>query len=363
MNNYREVFREYAERMKEIRLLSTPDLSDISDSSEYSRILIDNFSKIGGFAIENRKVINEYIKPLISSNERLSDEDKERLSIFVELLVEDDTCDEIDVHLSELMNDLLVTDEIRIEDSTDSSAKVVSMGKKVRRDYPMVSALTRYINQHAETFRKAAVENRDQLEVYLDKEQFIKLSDEAKGAALQFSLMGALHYAYHSALCHDLGKLFIIDVISMYGRSLLDDEFSIIKDHPDIGADLAAEHASTRDYADVIRGHHIWYDCSRGYPNKFDTFKSPYKTVIDIVLAADCLDAATDSVGRSYNKGKTFSDYEKEVAEGSGTHYAPFLPELFKAPELRADIEYLLNEGRNKMYQETFRLITVNGAN
>ena len=45
--------------MKEIRLLSTPDLSDISDSSEYSRILIDNFSKIGGFAIENRKVINE----------------------------------------------------------------------------------------------------------------------------------------------------------------------------------------------------------------------------------------------------------------------------------------------------------------
>ncbi|MCR5686336.1 MAG: hypothetical protein K6G81_13145 [Lachnospiraceae bacterium] len=101
MNNYREVFREYAERMKEIRLLSTPELSKIGDSSEYSKILIDNFSKIGEFAIENRKIINEYIKSLISSNDKLSDEDKERLSIFVELLVEDNTCDEIDVHLSD----------------------------------------------------------------------------------------------------------------------------------------------------------------------------------------------------------------------------------------------------------------------
>ena len=80
------------------------------------------------------------------------------------------------------------------------------------------------------------------------------------------------------------------------------------------------------------------------------------------MLAADCLDAATDSVGRSYNKGKTFSDYEKEVEEGKGTHYAPFLPGLFKNTALRTDIEYLLSEGRNNMYQETFRLITVNGS-
>ena len=169
-----------------------------------------------------------------------------------------------------------------------------------------------------------------------------------------------LNYAYHASLCHDIGKLFIIDTISMYGRNLLDDEFAIIKHHPVIGAKIAAEHESTKEYVDVIRGHHLWYDCSRGYPSDFNTFESSYKTIIDIVLAADCLDAATDTVGRSYNRGKTFCDYEKEVIEGAGTHYAPFLVELFQIPELRSDIEYLLNQGRRKLYSETFRLLKSN---
>lgn len=166
-----------------------------------------------------------------------------------------------------------------------------------------------------------------------------------------------LRYTYNAALCHDIGKLFIIDIISMYGRNLLDSEFEIIKKHPEIGARIAAEHCSTKDYVDVIRAHHLWYDCSHGYPSDFDTFKSPYKTIIDIVLAADCLDAATDTIGRSYNKGKSFLEYEQEVIAGSGSHYAPFLPELFKVPQLREDIEYLLNEGRQKQYLETFRLL------
>ncbi|MBR5419843.1 MAG: hypothetical protein IK115_01700 [Lachnospiraceae bacterium] len=163
-----------------------------------------------------------------------------------------------------------------------------------------------------------------------------------------------IDYTFHSALCHDLGKLFIIDTISMYGRSLLDTEFLTIKHHPMIGARLAAEHHSTKDYADVILGHHIWYDCSRGYPDNFDTRKSPYKAVIDIVLVADCLDAATDTVGRSYSRGKTFAEFEKEVEEGLGMHYAPFFAELFKQPSFRSDIEYLLNEGRERMYRDTY---------
>ncbi|MBO6214829.1 MAG: hypothetical protein J6N76_04750, partial [Lachnospiraceae bacterium] len=166
-----------------------------------------------------------------------------------------------------------------------------------------------------------------------------------------------LFYTYHSALCHDLGKLFIVDVVSMYGRNLLDDEFSMIKSHPITGARIASLHASTRDYVDVIRGHHLWYDCSRGYPADFDTFKSPYKIIIDIVLAADCLDAATDTVGRSYNKGKTFDEYKKEIEEGAGTHYAPFLVELLGQPEVKEDIIYLLGEGRSRMYRELYMLL------
>ena len=143
----------------------------------------------------------------------------------------------------------------------------------------------------------------------------------------------------------------------MYGRRLLDDEFMMIKSHPVTGAEIAMEHSSTRNYTDVIMGHHLWYNCAGGYPAKFDTFQSPYKTIIDLVTAADCLDAATDTVGRSYSRGKTFSEYEKEIAEGAGTRYAPFLPDLFNKPLLRQDIEYLLDTGRKKMYREAFYLL------
>ena len=62
-------------------------------------------------------------------------------------------------------------------------------------------------------------------------------------------------------------------------------------------------------------------------------------------------------MGRSYNKGKTFDDYEEEIREGAGTRYAPFLVELFARPEVRADIIYLLGEGRSRMYRELYTLL------
>jgi HD-GYP domain-containing protein (c-di-GMP phosphodiesterase class II) len=134
----------------------------------------------------------------------------------------------------------------------------------------------------------------------------------------------------------------------------------MIKNHPVVGAKVAEENESTRKYVDIIRGHHLWYDCSRGYPYGTDTFKSPYKTIIDLVLAADCLDAATDTVGRSYNKGKNFEDYIKEVTEGAGTHYAPFLPDFLKSPGVKQDVMYLLTERRAKLYKDTFNLLRNN---
>ena len=166
-----------------------------------------------------------------------------------------------------------------------------------------------------------------------------------------------LWYVWHAALCHDAGKILIMDTIFVYGRKLLDMEFDLIKTHPRVGASILKRFPSTAKYADVALGHHKWYDNSRGYPEEFDTSKSPVKTVIDLVLCADCLDAATDTVGRSYNRGKSFDDFCAEVREGSGTRYAPWLPELLSEPEVRADIQFLLTKGREKEYFDTYQLL------
>ena len=166
-----------------------------------------------------------------------------------------------------------------------------------------------------------------------------------------------LDYIYNAALYHDVGKLTIIDTIAMYGRRLLDSEFLMLKKHPDNGANMAEQFDSLKDYADVIRGHHLWYDGSAGYPADFKTADSPYKTVIDIVMVADCMDAATDRVGRSYSRGKTLDELIKEIDEGAGKRYSPYVAEILNAPGTYADLKYLLDEGRNQLYRDTFTIL------
>ena len=50
--------------------------------------------------------------------------------------------------------------------------------------------------------------------------------------------------------------------------------------------------------------HHLWYDEKSGYPREY-TYKGNDNAILyQILTCADCLDAATDSVGRAYSSGK-----------------------------------------------------------
>lgn len=166
-----------------------------------------------------------------------------------------------------------------------------------------------------------------------------------------------INYAYHAALCHDCGKLYIIDIIFIYGRKLLDMEFDLIKTHPRTGYNFLSRFESTKEYAEVALGHHKWHDDSRGYPEEYNSKESPVKSIMDIVMCADCLDAATDTVGRSYNKGKTVESFTEELKAGSGDHYAPWLKDLFSDADVKEDINYLLTEGRNQKYKDIYYLL------
>ena len=163
-----------------------------------------------------------------------------------------------------------------------------------------------------------------------------------------------IQFTYQGALCHDFGKLFIMDIIAIYGRKIMDDEFEMIKCHTDLGSDLLLRCESTGKYANIARGHHKWYDNSKGYPQEFHTDSVAEKVVIDLVTVADCLDAATDTVGRSYSRGKTLEDMKREFAEGAGTRYTPYITELMEDEKVLADLEFILSQYREKMYRDTY---------
>ncbi len=201
----------------------------------------------------------------------------------------------------------------------------------------MVGRITRCLCKHL---------LNDMPELFKDMREKMGLDDEE-----------ILDFAWHAAICHDFGKLSIIDTIMIYGRRILDGEFALIKQHPDMGYLLMSRFSSTRKYVNVARGHHKWYDDSRGYPENFTTVDLPERVIINLVTCADCLDAATDTVGRSYNTGKTVDDFVSELKDGCGTRYAPYLEQLFSRPEVVEDIEFMLKEGRDENYLETYMLL------
>lgn len=164
-------------------------------------------------------------------------------------------------------------------------------------------------------------------------------------------------FANHAALCHDIGKLFIVETIITYGRPLFDCEFGWIKTHSDIGANLLEQHETTRRYANVARGHHRWFNNGGGYPETYDFDAAPDKVMVAIVECADCMDASTDSVGRSYKTGKTLEDFIGEVQEGAGTRYAPYMAELLLIPEVQSDLRKVLKGGRDENYRKAYRML------
>src|SRR3989441_4955630 len=64
---------------------------------------------------------------------------------------------------------------------------------------------------------------------------------------------------------HDLGKIGVRDDILNKPGPLTDEEWDIMRKHPDIGADMIAQHSALTDVAPLVRHHHERWDGS-GYP-------------------------------------------------------------------------------------------------
>lgn len=65
-----------------------------------------------------------------------------------------------------------------------------------------------------------------------------------------------------------------------------------------MGYELLSKWDSTRPYAEAVLYHHLWYDEKDGYPREYTHKGNDNAILYQILTCADCLDAATDSVGR-----------------------------------------------------------------
>lgn len=165
-----------------------------------------------------------------------------------------------------------------------------------------------------------------------------------------------LEYIHGAALYHDIGKNSIISVVNNDYRPLTADERKIITLHPELGLKFLELSPKLETFHDTMLGHHKWYNGKGGYPASFDNTKSPVRLMIDIVTLSDCLQAATERIGRNYKGDKTFDAVMKEFRAEAGTRYNPDLVAFIDAhPDVADKLRDLIDDGWVEIYYHIYR--------
>jgi HD-GYP domain-containing protein (c-di-GMP phosphodiesterase class II) len=121
-----------------------------------------------------------------------------------------------------------------------------------------------------------------------------------------------------SALLHDVGKIAIEDNILKKPAALTDEEFEIMKQHPQRGYKIMSQIPAMKDFLPGMYMHHEMMD-GRGYPQGLKGGQIPMQA--RIVSVADTFDAMTTD--RPYQKGMSLEDALARIKTFVGTRYDP----------------------------------------
>jgi len=128
---------------------------------------------------------------------------------------------------------------------------------------------------------------------------------------------------------HDIGKIGVPDAILLKVAQLSDEEFAVIKKHPDQGARILQPMVFDKrmhDIAQIIRHHHERFD-GKGYPEGLSGETIPIYS--RIITVADSYDAMTSD--RPYRKGMGCKDALAEIELNRGQQFDPLLAKKFIA--------------------------------
>lgn len=160
-----------------------------------------------------------------------------------------------------------------------------------------------------------------------------------------------MRYMSMAALFHDVGKNQLSEISNNDFRKLTQHEVAILRRHPEYSNKYLDLDPIFNQYRDIALGHHKWYNGEGGYPESFDNVHSVWRPLIDLLTICDCIDAATDNIGRNYKRAKTLSQVIDEMKEGAGTRYNPVMVEVLASdPVLIEQINAILSANRIQLH-------------
>jgi len=129
-----------------------------------------------------------------------------------------------------------------------------------------------------------------------------------------------IHIAAH---LHDIGKIGIPDSILLKQGKLDDSEWQIMKNHPEIGANILKKSAYLTELAEIVLFHHERFD-GKGYPLGKSGNDIPLGS--RIIAICDSIDAMTSN--RCYRKSLSFEDCFNQIKINLGKMYDPEIGKL-----------------------------------
>ncbi|WP_432798077.1 HD domain-containing phosphohydrolase [Poriferisphaera sp. WC338] len=146
-----------------------------------------------------------------------------------------------------------------------------------------------------------------------------KLLAEAAGMDAHF-----IERTYIAGMLHDVGKIGVPESVLCKPGKLTDQEFDLIKRHPEIGAHILQDIRQMQDLIPGVLCHHERWD-GRGYPNNLVGENIPMMG--RVIGLADSFDAMSSN--RTYRKALDLTEVLKEITRCKGSQFDPDLADVF----------------------------------
>jgi putative two-component system response regulator len=151
------------------------------------------------------------------------------------------------------------------------------------------------------------------------------LAHHAARVAAQVGLRGDdLEAVAYGALLHDVGKIGVPEHLLRKEGPLSEEEWTVMRRHPEIGERICHPLTASRGFAPIIRHHHERFDGS-GYPDGLRAKKIPLGA--RIVAIADAYEAIVH--GRPYQPAQPHRAAMVELTSLAGRQFDPDLVPVF----------------------------------
>ncbi|MEL4105287.1 HD-GYP domain-containing protein [Oscillospiraceae bacterium WX1] len=151
-----------------------------------------------------------------------------------------------------------------------------------------------------------------------------QLAEAAGQSSVDSSLISMIGFL------HDIGKIAISDEILNKPGKLTDNEFHMVRQHPEIGYRILLTAYGDSEMTKAVLHHHERWDGS-GYPHGLSGEDIPF--IARVITIADSFDAMTSE--RPYRQSLSAAEAVSEINKYSGTQFDPELARIFVKDVIR----------------------------